>query len=774
MAEARRRLILGNGEQYVANVQKPGFGRSPEPPRSYGEARALVQTGVSSALAQYQQLPATKRLPDEAVFCVRLHPDVTAKSYDPSALFEDVPDLKKVGSRYYKEAVSNVASTKRMERLKEENEKVAEGRLVFVQSSPAGFQRLIRELDRAESAVRKPFRDAIQRIERFDVLRSDEQIMGFDEKWKEGRVELIFHPTRIEPDRQLRFIFDLFGEIGVPVNTSHPSVYPGGPTFVSCHLTRSALTALTDTNPLRAAHPLVFAGFSDLRSAKKFPAPKPPGTATRSTIKVGVFDGGVDPTVPLLQGHVEEDTTLAIKTAPLASYIAHGTAVAGAVLYGALNGVKPTANLPTPPVSVVSIRALPVSNSKDRDLYEAIDVIENAVPKRPDIKVFNISFGPVGPILDDRISRFTYVLDTLAYKHRVTFFVAVGNDAETLGLERIQAPSDLVHGLGVGAFTLVNGEPAVAPYSCRGPGRECGKIKPDVSAFGGCENFPMHLVSTEAGQKLHGWGTSYASPFAARVGAQASEGFDRSSALLSRALLIHSAVHPNGLPDHLLGHGCVPESVDDILTCDEGSVTVVFQGDIIPTRYIQLPIPLPTSLEIPGKVQIAWTIAGLPPTDLNHPGDYTCGCIEDTFYPNSQVFTFTEPVKAKAKKVVLHLENDKKQIAKLIAGGWHKSDFPQSESGNRYKDELMRRALDCKWEPVVRREKSKFATCLYEPSLILHGIGRHGIGDRFGYVAVVTVRAPKFKGDLYAAVRTQYPALAPIRVKTEAEIRVAI
>jgi hypothetical protein len=87
---------------------------------------------------------------------------------------------------------------------------------------------------------------------------------------------------------------------------------------------------------------------------------------------------------------------------------------------------------------------------------------------------------------------------------------------------------------------------------------------------------------------------------------------------------------------------------------------------------------------------------------------------------------------------------------------------------------MQRRALDCKWEPIVRRDKSKFATGLFEPSLILHGIGRHGIGDRFGYVAVVTVRAPKFKGDLYAAVRTQYPALAPIRVKTEAEIRVAI
>ena len=81
---------------------------------------------------------------------------------------------------------------------------------------------------------------------------------------------------------------------------------------------------------------------------------------------------------------------------------------------------------------------------------------------------------------------------------------------------------------------------------------------------------------------------------------------------------------------------------------------------------------------------------------MNHPGDYTCCCIEDTFYPNSQLFTLTPPAGSKAKKLVLHLENDKKEIAKLLSHGWHKSDFPQSESGNRYKDETERRLLDCK------------------------------------------------------------------------------
>ena len=127
--------------------------------------------------------------------------------------------------------------------------------------------------------------------------------------------------------------------------------------------------------------------------------------------------------------------------------------------------------------SLTKIRRLELKNS-----------FEKAVPARNDIKVFNISFGPRGPIADDSLSRFTYVLDSLAANHKVAFFVPVGNDGGVANFNRIQSPSDLVNGIGVGAFTMSGDRPVHAPYSCRGLGRECGKIKPDVAAFGGCEN----------------------------------------------------------------------------------------------------------------------------------------------------------------------------------------------------------------------------------------------------------------------------------------------
>ncbi len=774
MADTQRRLILGNGEQYIQAVTKPATGRSPEPPRSYDEARDLVKAEVSAALADFRALPEAKRLPDEAVFCLRLHPDATAKSYDPVAIFGEVPELRNVGSRYYRADADAVAQTRRIEKLREREESEVQGRLVFVQGPPEGFERLLRHLDRPTRRLGQQFRDEIQRVEKFDTLTEAEQVIGFADDWKEGRAELVLHPTTHAADEQDRFIRELFDEARVDIERARIRQYPSGPTFVSCRLTRRSLAVLTGANPLRAAHPLTFRDLTDLRTAPTAAAPKPSTSTTRSTIKVGMFDGGLDPTVPLLKGHVEEDLSLAIATMPVARGVAHGTAVAGALLHGPLNGLRATDRVPAPPVFVVSIRALPTSDPKDIDLYEAIDVVERAVPARGDIKVFNLSFGPRGPIDDDPVSRFTYVLDDLAYRHKVAFYVAVGNDGEVSGLDRIQAPSDLVHGVGVGAYTLDGNGHAHAPYSCKGPGRECGKIKPDLAAFGGCENTPIHLTSTSSGQKCLSWGTSFASPVAARLGGQACSTFERSSALLGRALLVHTATHPSGNPDPLLGHGCVLDTIDDILFCDDQTVTVVFQGDILPTKIIKLPIPWPATEEMPGKVEITWTVAALPPVNPNHPGDYTSCCLEETFYPHSMKYLYSPPSGSSERPQRLHDTDDASAIRNLLRGGWKRASFPLSESGNQYRTEDERRALDCKWEPVVRRTVSKFARNIHDPFMTIHAIGRNRASERFDYVVVVTLRASSYDGDLYNDIRTRFPALSPIRLRTDAEIRVPI
>jgi hypothetical protein len=148
--------------------------------------------------------------------------------------------------------------------------------------------------------------------------------------------------------------------------------------------------------------------------------------------------------------------------------------------------------------------------------------------------------------------------------------------------------------------------------------------------------------------------------------------------------------------------------------------------------------------------------------------------LEETFYPHSKKHLYSPKVGEAGNGKKLHLVNDAAEIKSLLKKGWRCASFPASESGNEYKDEADRRALDCKWEPVVRRTKSKLATSIFEPFMTMHAIGRNGAKDRFDYVVIVTLRADKFDGDLYAEVRNEYPALAPIRLRTEAEIRVQI
>jgi len=318
-----------------------------------------------------------------------------------------------------------------------------------------------------------------------------------------------------------------------------------------------------------------------------------------------------------------------------------------------------------------------------------------------------------------------------------------------------------------------NGGTVHAPYSCQGPGRECAKIKPDVAAFGGCDQTPFHLVAVTPGVKAFSAGTSFSSPIVAALCSQAAESFDRSTALLGRALLVHTAKHPEGNPDRLLGHGIVPAHIDDVLRCNAKEATIVFQGAIPAKKMVKLPVMLPPDLVTEGKVRVKWTIAALPPIAPNHPFDYTTMCIEDTFYPNGHIFTFTSTNPAE-KPRKLDVNADSAEIARLVARGWKKSTLPASESGNQYKTEGEQRASNYKWESIVRHEKSKLAVNLHDPMLVLHAIPRNNTMGNLDYVAIMTIEATKFSGDLYTEVVRRYPVLQPVRLRTEAELRIRI
>ncbi len=156
--------------------------------------------------------------------------------------------------------------------------------------------------------------------------------------------------------------------------------------------------------------------------------------------------------------------------------------------------------------------------------------------------------GPAGAIVDDSISRFTYVLDKLTYdvdsdETNPLFSIAVGNDGDFVyPLNRIQAPSDMVNGLAVGSYTYdTTAKKIRAPYSCIGEGREGGKIKPDILDFGGSFDHPFIVASNDTNQISGVAGTSFASPLAVhKIGSLMAQS-QNISPHLGRALLIHTA-----------------------------------------------------------------------------------------------------------------------------------------------------------------------------------------------------------------------------------------
>ncbi len=762
--------ILGSGELYVTGVKKKINGRPPTYRESYEAARDRLRAHIESVRQEVRELPPAMRLA-EVVVPVRLYPEFLAKSYYPHALFA-LPYLADVGSRRW---WTHPRPRKPGAQRGEQNESRELAKMIFARTTDAGLLHLQRELDKAESKVAQTFQDAIRRIEAIRSLSSEERLVGFD-SWQSGSVEMVLHPFGQLESSACERLRDLLGQAGVSSDHIMVRPYPSGPTFVSVYMNRTGLDAVKDFNPLRTAHPIGIWEAPDLRSSPKVEGPLPPKGHVRSSIVVGVFDGGLDEANPLVKGHAKLSPT-AVKLSPTDQLVAHGTAVTGAVLYGALNDYAPGVQLPVPSVSVEAFRTMPRARH-DHGFYEAIDLIERVVPQRQDIKVWNLSFGPRMPILDDDITRFTYALDTLAYEHRALFVVAAGNDGTYPAPEdRIQPPSDVVNGLGVGASTIGNdGKVQRAFYSSKGLGREGCKLKPDITAFGGCDQRPIHVVGHEPGSKAMTMGTSFASPIVAGRAAELLGRCDRFSPLVARALLVHTAEHPLGKPDGELGHGAILQGVDDVLhCCSDKSVTIIYQSSIHPTKFAKLPIPLPNRPGFQGNVEIKWTVALLSKVDPGNVEDYTESCVEDTFYPNSSVFRFTAPGKGKRPHENLHLVDDASKISALVAQGWKVSSFPATESGNQYPTEKQRRDA-YKWDTIVQRKKGKRYDSLSDPYLVLHGIGRNEAKSTtpLHYAAVVTVTIPKYPGNLYTEIRNSHVLLEPIRLKALSEILVPI
>lgn len=759
--------IIANGELYVEPISKKLNFVPRDWPHEYIEAKENICHDLSVIKDKIES--KEEIFLEEKVLCVRLEPKFEAKSYVPDSLIVS-EDMKIIGGRKYS--------------FIDKDGEIKDAKLYFVKAKDSGIDTLERTLKLGSKDNVEKWRRQIQSIKNINLLSSDEKIQGLPEDWTKGTIEIVLHPL----ESNVQIMINTFIEIsGLNSEQIKVKSYEKGLTFISAVCDRNAITSIERFNPLRSLHPMGDIDLEPVRMIQEVEGPKPAKRKMRSNIKVGMFDGGTDDKNSLLEGYVKSNDV--VKTVATERSLQHGNAVCGALLHGHLGGKTSADELENPCVFVESFRVLPaeahITDERDAEsvhgMYETIDQIESIVEERKDIKLYNLSFGPKEPILDDNISRFTYALDRLTYdieegEINPLFCTAVGNDGNKGEyLNRVQTPSDMVNGLAIGAYTYnLLDEKIRADYSSIGPGREGAKTKPDFLEFGGSQDRPFIVVGSKNNMVGISAGTSLATPVATgKIGKLMAQS-QSITPHLGRTLLIHNAVSPNGIRDNECGFGFGKEELEEILKCVENRVTILYSGELPAASTAKLPIFSPGINQASGNVSITWTIATIVNPDITDTDAYTNNCIEDTFYPNSTVFNFNKKGK-KPVKINLTKPEEAQQVEKLLEQGYKMSELPVSGAAKNDKSENALRSKDLKWDTVIKKVKSMRAKSLLNPFLTLHAIGRNGYEhESIKYFVAVTIEARGYKGNLYDNVLQTYNNLLPIEIHNVNRVMVPV
>ncbi|RTV45206.1 S8 family anti-phage peptidase IteS [Pseudomonas aeruginosa] len=377
-----------------------------------------------------------------------------------------------------------------------------------------------------------------------------------------------------------------------------------------------------------------------------------PATSVYPT--VAVFDTGVSRDALAITDWVKSRDTYVL---PPDTNFEHGTAVASLVAGAAhFNNGHPW--IPTTQAYIHDVCALEAAGSSFSDLELRL---REAVQRRPDIKVWNLSLG--GAACDEQsFSEMSMALDDLSDKYGVLFVVAAGNYLDQPRrtwpnpaqlADRVSCPGESVRALTVGSISHVDAAGTLSaaghptPYSRCGPG-PVFTPKPDITHVGGGVHAPWAVgpsslkVLTPNNHLAYGFGTSYAAPIASAMAANTWLAMSGHGALtptpaLVKALLIHSAQlsSPNYEAFERRYHGVGrPEAILNCLYDSDDSFTLVFQADLVPgMRWRKAPYPIPDALIHNGKFrgEIIITAAYSPPVDPGAGSEYVRANVELSF-----------------------------------------------------------------------------------------------------------------------------------------------
>ncbi|WP_158853157.1 S8 family peptidase [Saccharothrix deserti] len=738
-----RKFLLGYGERLTERIiPQPGGGGN-EPAYTTEEAIARLTPMVSTTSQELTSLPDSACPDDEAVGVITLHPQWIAKSYHPQQLLMEF-NLRQVGSRPVE------IQPEKWSRQGEPE--ISPTTDIFVAGKRSSFDAWAESLTESALDLGQAAREQLRRLEvvRAPVATERLRVNEFTPGGEGQLLEVVLHASESASSNYILSAFEQYAlALGARPHFER-RLHAGGLCFVPVEGGDAELVELAKFAFLRVARPMP--RMRELppieraaSSPNLSPCPLPAENAVDEDLRVAVFDGGVP--VDTALGRWVNPIEPHGKSTPNPDAVEHGQNVTSALLFGSLDPGKPA---PRPYATVDHFRVIDEeANGDPYELYEALRRVQTAIKDR-NYEFFNISFGPALSVEDDEVHPWTAILDEHLSDGHALATIAVGNNGQhqNLAEARIQVPSDTVNAMAVGAADSQRTGWKRAPYSAFGPGRSPGRIKPDVLQFGGEPREPFLVYDTSNMPYLAtACGTSFASPAALRMalGVRAHFG-ERISPLALKALLIHGA-NDADMPRSEVGWGRLPQEIDDLVVCTDGTVRVVYQGEINPSQYLRALIPLPEE-QLGGYVKLDVTFCYATATDPQDPGSYTRSGLDIVFRPHAKKFrgAATEPES--------------------------KSFFQRSE----YDNERTLRNDAHKWETVLSRSRRFLGSSLLNPVFDIHHNARTGGGvatsaDRIRYALVITVRSDRTPDIYDQVVRSYAGRLETLQPRVEIPIR---
>ncbi|WBM65833.1 S8 family peptidase [Pseudomonas aeruginosa] len=736
----KKNFLLGKGENLTRTIKKKSSPGEKIPPYSFSLAKSRVTQKLNHACKYLETLEDSALPDDKVVASIVIHPRFISKSDFPKE-FLDEAGLVTVGG------TSKYITPDQWGVKKHPDGAVTD--TLFVSTTRSALRNLAKKIRTWEPDRKSHLQ--IQSIEDIEIPTGKSKVKGKEPENASGVFEVVLHSGATKS--VISSFYSFLEEHDIkPVKEKVR--FSAGIAFIPVRGTDVSLNKLASFTYVRAVRRMpTLRTFKPgaIRTLQPRKLVLPAEQVLAPEIRVAIFDGGIPQGSPLLQwvncyeGDGVGDTN--------ADLLHHGEAVTSAVLFGHIDDAE---RIAMPFSTVDHIRVIDNGTGVDGDFefYDVLDRILNHLDSVEEPYHFvNFSLGPDMAVEDDEINRWTFELDLRFANNGVLAAVAVGNTGEldsSLKLNRIQPPSDGVNVLSVGACSSTGTSWTRAPYSSIGPGRTPGIAKPDGVSFGGTAESPFGVVSSYAKGISGVEGTSFATPYALRtcIGTKALVG-QGISPLGIRALMVHHSDNAD-INSHEVGWGRFVVDPEELLSCEDDEVTVLYEGMLPISKYLRAPIPVPKAA-LTGNVEIKATLVITPEVDPAFSHAYTRAGLEVVFRPDT--------TRISEDRDVEYSDTD--------------SFFSTGKIYN--KSELQLRRDGHKWEPCLKASKTKRGSSLIQPCFDLYYHNRdEGRADKeaqpMPYALLVTLKAARVK-NLYSQVLSAY---ADILVALEPRIQVPV